>query len=113
MKFDSFSHRFSRTEVEQGDFSNFLRAYRVHQLPSGRELSKMMGSLIFMIDGYNDDPRELSEISEVRDFYWALHKAWPYWLYFCDLTHDGLKLMVICCLKSSTSLRIDGQPKCV
>ena len=71
----------------------------------------MMGSLVFGVDGYDSDPRELHVIPEVRRFYAAFHEAWPYWLYFCNLDQDGLKMIVCCCLKSFTAIKVDGQPK--
>lgn len=110
MDADMMCYQFSRANVERGDFSHFLSCYAPDRLPLGRHLHQMMGTFLFAIDGYNDDPRELDTIPEVRQFYSAFHKAWPYWLYFCDLNQDGLKLMVFCCLHNHTSVKVDGQP---
>ena len=103
---------FRRPKVERGDFSHFLSLYAPDKLPTGSRLRAMMGSFVFGVDGYDADPREVHIIPEVRKFYAAFHEAWPYWLYFCNLDQDGLKMMTCCCLKSFTAIKVDGQPKC-
>jgi hypothetical protein len=99
-------------KVERIDFSHFLSLYAPYKLPSGRRLRSMLGTLMFCIDGYDDDPREIHTIPEVRSFYSAFHQVWPYWLYFCDLNQDGLRMMTFCCLKSFTAIKVAGQPNC-
>ena len=71
----------------------------------------MLGGLMFAVDGYDRDTREIYAIPEVRRFYAAFHRAWPYWLYFCDLNQDALKTMVMCCLPRLTSVARDGRPQ--
>ena len=39
----------------------------------------------------------------------SFHRRWPYWLYFCDLSQDDLKLMVYCCLDSFATIQVEGQ----
>ena len=107
---DLIFYQFSRSKVERGDFSHFLGNFALDRLPMGRRLREMMGSMVFCIEGYDDDPREVHSITEVRRFYAAFHEAWPYWLYFCTLDEDGLKTMVTSCLTSFTAIKIDGQP---
>ena len=113
MDADLIFYQFSRPKVERGDFRHFLSLYAPAKLPAGQRLRDLMSTFLFAIDGYNDDPRELHIIPEVRRFYAAFHRAWPYWLYFCDLRQDGLKLMVFCCLRSFTTVKVDGQSNCV
>ena len=62
--------------------------------------------------GYDADPREIYLIPEVRRFYQAFHRAWPFWLYFCDVNQDGLRAMVFCCLNSLAEIKRDGQAVC-
>ena len=102
-------YEFSRSKVERGDFSHFLSLYSADKLPTGRRLRDMMGSMVFCIQGWDHDPREIHAIPEIRRFYRAFHDAWPYWLYFCNLDVDTLRTMVMCCLTSITSLTVDGQ----
>ncbi len=69
-----------------------------------------MNSIVFGIDGYDTDSREIPMIPEVRLFYRAFHEAWPYWIYFCNLGEDGLTAMVTCCMNSFAALQVDGKP---
>jgi len=91
-------YQFSRSKVERGDFSHFLDLYAPEKLPQGRRLREMMNSMTFMIEGFDDDPREIHSIPEVRSFYTALREAWPYWLYFCNLDAEEFQMMcfVVC-----------------
>ena len=102
-------YQFSRSKVERGDFRHFLSLYGLEQLPTGRKLRQMMGAFEFCVAGYDDDPREIHSIPEVRRFYAAFHDAWPYWLYFCNLESDTLKTMVLCCLPNLTAVKVDGR----
>ncbi len=106
-------YQFSRPKVERGDFSHFIRLYHPDKLPSGRALRQMMNSLTFMIEGFDSDPRELHSIPEVRRFYAAFRKAWPYWLFFCNLDSEELRMMTLCCLPSIAALSVDQQSKVV
>jgi hypothetical protein len=106
---DAIVYQFSRSKVERGDFSHFLSLYSPDKLPAGRRLRLMMKSMVFCIEGWDDDPREIHSIPEVRQFYSAFHDAWPYWLYFCSLDVDTLRTKVMCCMSSITAIQVDGQ----
>jgi hypothetical protein len=107
---DLILYQFSRTKVERGDFRHFLERFAFDKLPTGRGLRGMMNNIVLCLEGYDDDPREIHSIPEVRRFYAAFHAAWPYWLYFCNLDQDGLKAMVAACLHTFTAVKVDGQP---
>ncbi len=107
---DLIFYQFSRSRVERGDFGDFLGLYAPDRLPIGRRLAAMMNTMMFGIEGWDDDSRELHCISEVRRFYVAFHQAWPYWLFFCNLDTDALRMMVKCCLRSITVMKVDGKP---
>ena len=107
---DLIFYQFSRSKVERGDFHHFLSLYAPDKLPTGRRLREMTNALMFGIEGYDDDPREINTIPEVRRFYAAFHEAWPYWLYFCNLESEALRMMVLCCLPSIVVMKVDGQP---
>jgi hypothetical protein len=107
---DLIFYQFSRDRVERGDFTQFLSLYALDKLPTGRRLRLMMNSMVFCIDGWDSDPREIHDIQEIRSFYKAFHEAWPYWLYFCNLDVDALRSMILCCMDSIVSVKIDGQP---
>jgi len=109
MDSDLIFYQFSRSKVERGDFSHFLSLYAADRLPAGRRLREMMDRLVFCIEGYDEDPREIHSIPEIRRFYSAFHNAWPYWLYFCNLEADTLSAMTLCCLPSVTTMQVDGR----
>ena len=107
---DLILFNFRRANVEQCDFAHFLSLYGPDKLPTGTRLRGMMNGMIFGIEGYDDDPREVHSIPEIRRFYTVFHGAWPYWLYFCNLDTEVLKTMVFCCLPSIATLNVDGKP---
>jgi hypothetical protein len=113
MEHDLIVYQFSRSKVERGDFSHFLERFALDKLPTGRRLRELMNSMLFCVEGFDQDEREIYAIPEVRRFYSAFHDAWPYWLYFCNLDQDALKTMVLCCLPSFTAGKVDGNPNCL
>ena len=92
--------------------SPFLHMFSPDRLTGGERLHQMMNALVLCIEGFDQDPRELYLISRVRRFYVALHRDWPYSLYFADLNNDWLKILAFCCLRQITSLTTDGSAKC-
>jgi len=109
MSNDLIFYQFSRSKVEQCDFSHFLSLYAPDKLPEGRRLREMMNHFVFCIEGWDDDRREIHTIPEIRRFYSAFHDAWPYWLYFCNFDVDALKALTMCCLPSINTMQVDGQ----
>ena len=106
---DLIFYQFSRSKVEQSDFSHFLRLYAPDKLPTGRRLGEMMNTMMFGIKGYDDDPREIHMVPEIRRFYSAFHDAWPYWLYFSNLDVDTLRAITMCCLPSVSTMQVEGR----
>ena len=108
---DLILYQFSRDRVEDGDAKDFLSRFGKFRVPVGRQLQGMMNSLALTIQGYDDDPREIYAIPEVRAFYKQLWQRWPYWLYFCNLDTENLMMMVMCCLDSLDALKVQGRPQ--
>lgn len=109
MNNDLIFYQFSRSKVEQGDFSHFLSLYSPDRLPEGHRLQAMMDRFVFCLEGWDDDRREIHLVPEIRRFYSAFHDAWPYWLYVCNLSLDALRAMTLCCLPSIITMQVDGQ----
>lgn len=109
MEHDLICYTFSRSKVEQRDFSHFLSLYSPDKLPDGRALQQMNNCFVFCIEGWDNDPREIHMVPEIRRFYSAFHDAWPYWLYFCNLDVDTLRAMTMCCLPSVNTMQVDGR----
>jgi hypothetical protein len=54
------------------------------------------GQMTLVVDGYNNDPRELVDIPEVRTLLRRLEAAWPFWAYFFNQDDDSIKLLLSC-----------------
>jgi hypothetical protein len=98
MKANVVLYEFSSRTVATCNLDAFLKVYACHKLPVGAELRALMGRTVFSLAGYHDERRELYVMPEVRRFCVALHQVWPYWLFFCDLEQDDLRVMTFCCL---------------
>jgi hypothetical protein len=56
------------------------------------------GRLAVVFEGWDDDPREVTEIPAVRRYFAAPTDAWPYWLHFAEKVGDTLARMLrLCC----------------
>jgi hypothetical protein len=77
----------SRAEVEAGDISHALTKLR--KLLKPEIANRLKGRLIFQIQGYDDDPRDLWEFPEVCAWMRVLDKSFPHWFYFMDLGPDS------------------------
>lgn len=72
-----------RHDVETGDTA---RAYGVLETLSATPEAALQyrGSLVFMFEGFDDEPHELYAIPQVRRFMNELTLAWPYWAWYID-----------------------------
>ena len=85
----------SRREVEAGDIRSTVD--RLLGLFNTPELIwRYRGQMTLVVDGYNDDLRELVDIAEVRSFLREFDAAWPYWAFFFNQVDDSIKLYLSC-----------------
>lgn len=60
---------------------------------------KYENKVVIVIDGYENDDRELFEIQEIRDYFLTLDRLFPYWFYFLakrnDIPYSPLKLIMM------------------
>jgi len=54
------------------------------------------GRISLIVDGYNDDPREIFEVPEVRAFIKSIDQHWPYWFFFLSQADDSIKMLESC-----------------
>jgi len=85
----------SRREVEQADLSSVLSRLRVF-LATREDAWRYRGQMTLVVDGYNNDPRELVDIPEVRALLRLLESEWPYWAFFFNQVDDSIKLLLSC-----------------
>ena len=64
---------------------------------------------VFLISGYDDDPRELYQIPEVVSFIKYLNSKLPFWLYFVNTTDKRFFSWMIACLCRAMSLDQDDE----
>lgn len=81
--------------IASGDFSEFLTLYSPH-LHSPEQLRNCYASVTFCVSGYDDDPRELTEIPEVRLFFQRLHCVWPYFAFFSSTMCENALMFMSC-----------------
>ena len=86
---------FSRRQIEECDITEPLEFLRRLTATSQVALN-YCGRVGLVVDGYNNDPREIFEIPEVRDFVKALDQQWPYWFFFLSQVDDSIKTLESC-----------------
>jgi hypothetical protein len=90
-----------RNQIEAGDLNVFLEILRGLNIQepehaSVQRLRGLQSKIGFLIDGYNDDPRELFQIPEVRKYFQQIQAVWPFGLYFFNNEANTLLLLVLC-----------------
>ncbi len=65
------------------------------------------GAVTLVFNGYDDDPRELESIPEVREWFAKLFKAWPYWSFFASRIDQTVPLVLTCLMSGET---VAGEP---
>ena len=85
----------SRRQVEAGDIASVLTSLRPF-LATREDAWLYRGQMSLVVDGYSDDPRELVDVPEVREFLRSLDQQWPYWAFFFNQVDDSLKLLGSC-----------------
>lgn len=86
---------FSRRQVETCDIAEPMEFLRGLTADPWVALD-YCGRISLVVDGYNDDPREIFEVPEVRAFIKALDQQWPYWFFFLSQADDSIKLLESC-----------------
>ena len=77
----------SRREVQAADLASVLSRLKVF-LATREDAWRYRGQMTLVVDGYNNDPRELVDIAEVRALLRGLETEWPYWAYFFNQVDD-------------------------
>jgi hypothetical protein len=85
----------SRREVESRDVAPALQVLE-SLLYDAETVRAFRGRAGLAFHGYDDDPRELYQIPEVRRFVAELDSRFPYWFYFLSTGNDMLKMIAFC-----------------
>jgi len=73
--------RIDRSEIEARNLAHALDVLHV-LIENVENVRRYRESLVFFVEGYDEDPRSLPEIPEVRAYFRALVREWPHWLWF-------------------------------
>ena len=73
----------SRQEIEKGTVGDLVDRLMVFT-DDAALAKKFMGRMVLMFDGYNEDPREVTQIPELVAFFVKATDVWPYWLHFLE-----------------------------
>lgn len=99
------NYSFLRESVETNDCSQFLDIWEL--TTANIPLPHFLDSLLFSLDGYQDDSRPICCVPEVRAFFSTFKNKWPLWFYGCNLSEQNLAVMVLSCLKSLRDVRFN------
>lgn len=84
-----------RDEVSQS-LSEGLRQTLLNMQKDAETAARFRRKLELVFTGYDDDPRELWDIPEVRDYVARLDAFFPHWFYFCCLEGQTLRVLLYC-----------------
>jgi hypothetical protein len=87
---------FARRHIESGDIAEILSSVLAPMAESRESAEFFEGRVTFYFSGWDDDPRELAEIPELRAWFNKLTGEWPYWLHFAE--KQGNTLFLVLCL---------------
>ncbi len=92
--------------ITAGNISGVLSALR--SLSSDRSSAMSAeGAVTLVFHGYDDDPRELECIPEVREWFARLFEAWPYWSFFASRIDQTVPLVLSLLLSGEA---VAGEP---
>jgi hypothetical protein len=60
---------------------------------SASALTNSNGTISLLVSGYDNDPRELHTILEVRVYFQALDAQFPYWFHVCTRIDHSLRML--------------------
>ncbi|MBK1724499.1 hypothetical protein [Thiocystis violacea] len=84
----------ARESVLAGDIGPTLE--KLEPLSATREAAlKWEGTMTLYFEGWDDDPREISETPEIRAYFSKLTEAWPYWWHYIEKVGETFS-MVLC-----------------
>lgn len=100
-----------RSDIEAKNVKGILGRLRL--LSATREdLMRYQGKVSLSVSGYDNDPRELHLIPEVKRWFQSLDLEWPYWGWFLERDGDMFSL-ILALLCSVKEVRKEGQTQAV
>jgi hypothetical protein len=84
----------SRLDIESGETSETLSV--LSKLLNPDAALRYYEKVDICVHGYDEDPRELCDLPEVREFVYKLDENFPYWCYFLSKRTPGLMFIFSC-----------------
>ncbi|MHB8523142.1 MAG: chlororespiratory reduction 6 domain-containing protein [Limisphaerales bacterium] len=82
-------------DILSGNTDTVLSALRGF-LTNRERVVRGRNKITLLFAGYDDDPRDVYNIPEIRRYAKALDEQFPYWFYFADLDQGTLKVLALC-----------------
>lgn len=98
-----------RENLKLGDLEPVLSALSVMTL-NAETVREFAGRVELVFDGYDDDPRGLHLIPEVRSFVQRLHDHFPWWFHFSSKVGSSLWVIMRCLMPLPVTETLDGRP---
>jgi hypothetical protein len=86
----------SRADVRAGNTRPLVQALR-RATATRAAWQRLQGAVVFALEGWESDPREIYEIPEVRRYWAALDAAFPAWSFFA-VPGQVLRAFALCVL---------------
>ena len=93
--------------IQNCDTSEYVTL--LHGITDSLQSFEAFQKYVFLISGYDDDPRELYQIPEVVSFIKDLNSKLPFWLYFINTSDKKFFSWMIACLCQAMSLDQDDE----
>lgn len=92
-----------RRDVESNNLENWLPL--LYGLLTAQTARQFRDNVSFLIDGYNNDLRELYVVPQVRAFMHTLDQQFPYWFFFLPKHMGNLKFITLALCDLETIVR--------
>jgi len=96
------TYQISRAEIEKCITRRIVHDLRAE--PNNPLVSSGMDSVLFSVDGYDRDRRELFEIPAFRKYIAKVHEHNPGWFYYVNLQSHWLKIIAMCLFRNATAV---------
>jgi hypothetical protein len=99
--------KIDRVDIESSNVAPASAALN-RLVESNESLINSNGTISLMVSGYDEDPRELHMIPEVRDYFVALDADFPYWFHICTRVDHTLRMLLMMMADPLPSLNESG-----
>jgi hypothetical protein len=102
-----FAYEIHRADIIKKDKMFFLEFWDIDRIARAGRLHEIFNKVMFCVGGYDDDPRTLFAIPEVRLFLREIAHDWPYFFYADNLETEFLIRLLICMTPNLTVMESD------